>query len=165
MTGGAMALDERRTRAYFTLLEAGGLLQQLMEEQLRRDGDLSYLQFFLLARLAEAPGGRMRMTDLADTLLHSRSGLSYQAAKLEKTGLLRREPSQDDERSVTAIITREGRTLLEAVLPGHVALVENGMFAALDDHQADALADALGAVRDRLRALAPSSAERRRGRT
>ncbi|WP_433888516.1 MarR family winged helix-turn-helix transcriptional regulator [Streptomyces sp. CA-111067] len=159
-----MALDARRTQAYFALLETGGLLQQLMEEQLQRDGGLSYLQFFLLARLSEAPGGRMRMTDLADTLLHSRSGLSYQAAKLESAGLLRREPSQDDQRSVTAVLTGPGRELLDKVLPGHVALVENGMFDALDDHQADTLAEALGAVRDRLRALAPSSAERRRAR-
>lgn len=160
-----MALDERRTKAYFALLEAGGLLQQLVEEQVQRDGGLSYLQFFVLARLAQAPDGRMRMTDLADTLLHSRSGLSYQAAKLEGAGLLRREPSQDDERSVIAVVTDAGREVLDKVLPGHVALVENGMFEALDDGQADALADALGAVRDRLRTLAPSSAERRRRRS
>lgn len=160
-----MSLDERRTAAYFALLEASGLLQQLMEDQLRRDGELSYLQFFLLARLAEAPEGRMRMTDLADTLIHSRSGLSYQASKLESAGLLRREPSPDDERSVTALITDQGRALLADVLPGHVALVQEGMFDALDDLQADALADALGAVRDRLRTLAPSSTERRRNRS
>ncbi|WP_329612336.1 MarR family transcriptional regulator [Streptomyces brevispora] len=157
-----MALDEQRTKAYFALLETGGLLQQLMEEQLQRDGNLSYLQFFLLARLAEAPDGRMRMTDLADTLLHSRSGLTYQAAKLEKADLLRRVPSEDDQRSVTAAITETGRELLARVLPGHVALVEKGVFEALDDQQAAVLADVLGAVRDRLRALAPSSAERRR---
>ncbi|MGW0858278.1 MarR family winged helix-turn-helix transcriptional regulator [Streptomyces sp. NPDC002690] len=160
-----MSADERRTDAYFALMEAGGLLQMLMEEQLKRDGGISYLQFFLLARLAEAPQGRMRMTDLADTLIHSRSGLSYQAGKLESAGLIRREPSPHDERSVTAAITPEGRELLENVLPGHLDVVRRGMFEALDDRQSDALADALGAVRDRLRALVPSSAERRRGRT
>lgn len=159
-----MSLDTRRTQAYFALLEAGSLLQTLMEDQLKRDGDLSYLQFFLLARLSEAPDGRMRMTDLADTLIHSRSGLSYQATKLETAGLLRREPSPEDERSVTAVITDQGRERLERVLPGHVTLVEQGMFDALSDQQADALADALGAVRDRLRTLAPSAAERRRSR-
>jgi DNA-binding MarR family transcriptional regulator len=105
------------------------------------------------------------MTDLADTLLHSRSGLTYQVTKLESAGLLRREPSQDDQRSVTVALTDPGRELLDKVLPGHVALVEHGMFDALDDRQADALAGALGAVRDRLRTLAPSSAERRRSRT
>lgn len=160
-----MALDARQMQAYFALREASGLLQQLMEDQLRRDGDLSYLQFFLLARLAEAPEGRSRMTDLADTVIHSRSGLSYQAGKMEAAGLLRREPSLDDERSVTAVITDQGRALLAKVLPGHVEIVERGMFDALDERQTDALAEALGAIRDRLRDLAPSSAERRRGRS
>lgn len=160
-----MALDPRRTQAYFALMDASGLLQQLMEDQLRRDGGLSYLRFYLLARLAEAPGGRLRMTDLADTVVHSRSGLSYQAGKMEEAGLLRREPSPDDERSVTAVITDQGRDLLAKVLPGHVALVEHGMFDALDDRQAEALAEALGAVRDRLRTLAPTSTERRRGQS
>lgn len=160
-----MALDTRRTQAYLALMEASGLLQTLMEEQLRRDGDLSYLQFFLLARLAEAPEGRMRMTDLADTLIHSRSGLSYQATKLETAGLLRREPSPEDERSVSAVITEQGRALLAKVLPGHVAVVQKGMFEALDDRQTDALADAMTAMRDRLRTLTPSSAERRRTRS
>lgn len=157
-----MDLDERRTEAYFALMEAHGLLQLLMEDQLRSDGDLSYLQFFLLAHLAQAPGGRMRMTELADTVIHSRSGLSYQAGKLEAAGLLRREPAAHDERSVTAVITDQGRSVLETVLPGHVAVVRQGLFDALDDQQTEAFADALLTVRDRLRALVPSSAERRR---
>lgn len=158
-----MDLDARRTEAYFALIEANSLLQLLMEEQLRRDGGISYLQFFLLARLAQAPEGRMRMTDLADTVIHSRSGLTYNAGKLESAGLLRREPSSTDERSVTAAITDQGRSLLEQVLPGHVALVRQGVFDPLDDPQTEALADALTLVRDHLRAMVPTSAERRRG--
>ncbi|MCX4768224.1 MULTISPECIES: hypothetical protein [unclassified Streptomyces] len=50
------------------------------------------------------------------------------------------------------------------MLPGHVAVVQQGMFDALDEPRTEALADALGAVRDRLRTLTPSSAERRRSR-
>ncbi|MFD7734783.1 MarR family winged helix-turn-helix transcriptional regulator [Kitasatospora phosalacinea] len=157
-----MGLDERRIEAYFALTEAHSLLQLLMEEQLKRDGDISYLQFFLLARLAQAPEGRMRMTDLADTVIHSRSGLTYHATKLESAGLLRREPSPTDERSVTAVITDQGRGLLEQVLPGHIALVRQGMFDPLDDPQTEALADALTLVRNHLRAMVPTSAERRR---
>ncbi|MET7986806.1 MULTISPECIES: hypothetical protein [unclassified Streptomyces] len=83
---------------------------------------------------------------------------------LETAGLLRRVPSPGDEHAVAAVITDAGRELLERVLPGHVAVVQEGMFDALDDRQAEALSDALGAVRDRLRQLAPSPAERRRGR-
>lgn len=160
-----MAMDERRTQAYFALMEASGLLQILMEEQLQRDGGLSFLQFMLLGHLNQAPGGRMRMTDVADAVVHSRSGLSYQATKLEAAGLLRRERGADDERSVTAVITDQGRQMLQKVLPGHVAVVEQGMFGRLDDQQAAEVADVLETVRTRLRAQVPRSAERRRGRT
>lgn len=157
-----MANDTRRTQAYFALLEANNLLQLLMEEQLRRDSGISYMQFFLLAHLAETPEGRMRMTDLADTVVHSRSGLTYSAAKLESAGLLRREPSLLDGRSVTAVITDQGRSLLEKAMPGHVALVQQGVFEPLDDPQIEALAGALTVVRDHLRTMVPTSAERRR---
>ncbi|MCX5395504.1 MarR family winged helix-turn-helix transcriptional regulator [Streptomyces sp. NBC_00102] len=154
----------RRNETYFAFIEAANLLQALMEEQTKRDGGISYLQFVLLARLAGAPDGRMRMTDLADSTVHSRSGLSYQGRLLEDAGLIERVPSTDDERSVTAVITETGHATLERVLPGHVEVVEQGMFSVLDDSQLDALSDGLTAVRDRLRTLVPSAAQRRKKR-
>lgn len=159
-----MALDAHRTQAYFALLEAGSLLRILMDEQLERDAGLTFLQFSLLAHLGQAPEGRMRLTDVADAIVHSRSGLTYQLTKLENAGLLRRERSAADERSVSAIITDEGRALLADVLPGHTAVVESGMFNGVDDRRAALMAEVLGDVRDRLRNTAPGSAERRRSR-
>lgn len=159
-----MDLDARRRQAYFAFMEAGNLLQLLMEDQLRRDGNLSYLQFFLLARLGDAPGGRMRMTELADSTVHSRSGLSYQARLLERAGFIERMPTPEDDRSVTAAITEAGREVLARVLPGHVDVVSQGFFSALDAREMEAFAASLAAVRDRLRAVVPSSAERRRRR-
>ncbi|GAA4173133.1 MarR family winged helix-turn-helix transcriptional regulator [Gryllotalpicola koreensis] len=152
-----------RSQAYFALAEAYNLLQLLMDEQLRRDGGVTYVQFVLLAQLAQAPQGRLRMTDLADTVLHSRSGLTYQATRLEAAGLLRRERSEEDERSVTAVITDEGRRRLEQVIPGHQAVVQAGMFDVLSDNQVKELAEKLDAIRTRLRSMVPSSAQRRRG--
>ena len=160
-----MDLDARRSEAYFALAEVNNLLGILMEEQLQRDGGLSYLQFFVLAHLARATEGRMRMTDLADTVLHSRSGLSYQATKLEAEGLIRRAPSPTDERSITAAITDRGRDLVDKVIPGHIALVRRGLFDALDEEQTLAFADSLEVIRDRLRSIVPTSAARRRGAT
>jgi hypothetical protein len=58
-------------------------------------GNLSRPQFQILARLNAAPGGRLRMTDLADGLVYSRSGLTYQASLLEKGGLVTRSPGED----------------------------------------------------------------------
>src|ERR1700733_1523486 len=114
------SLDAVELGAYFVLMEVAELLRHAVEQQLREAGDLSYVQFQLLARLGlGSPTGSERMTDLADGVVYSRSGVNYQAGLLEKPGLVRRTPSADDERGVTVTITEVGRALLAKVLPGH----------------------------------------------
>src|SRR6185437_6528350 len=101
-------------------MEVSSLLQYAVDEHLRAEADLSYVQFQILARLVDAPGGRLRMTDLADGVVYSRSGLTYQAGLLDKHDLITRSPSPDDERSVIVSVTAAGRDLIAHVLPGHV---------------------------------------------
>ena len=80
----ATQLDATQLGAYFALMEVAGLLRHAVEQQLREAGDLSYVQFQLLARLGlGSPTGSERMTHLADGVVYSRSGLTYQAALLE----------------------------------------------------------------------------------
>src|SRR4051812_10815466 len=115
------SLSTAQLRAYFALIEVAGLLKHAVEQQLREAGDLSYVQFQLLARLGlDSETGSERMTDLADGVVYSRSGLTYQAALLEKAGLVTRAPSADDDRGVTVTITEAGRDLIAKGLPGHV---------------------------------------------
>src|SRR4029453_76625 len=94
------SLDPVQLSAYFALIEVVGLLRHAVEQQLREAGGLSYVHFQLLARLGDSPTGSHRMTDLADGVVYSRSGLTYQAGLLEKARLVTRTPSPDDERSV-----------------------------------------------------------------
>src|SRR2546430_15747303 len=103
------SLDAVQLGAYFALIEVAGLLRHAVEQQLREVGDLSYVQFQLLARLGDSATGSHRMTDLADGVVYSRSGLTYQAGLLEKAGLVTRAPSADDERGITVTITEAGR--------------------------------------------------------
>src|SRR5881398_1954058 len=117
------SLDPVQLAAYFALIEVSSLLRHAIEQQLRDAGDLSYVQFQLLARLGDAPGGSHRMTDLADGVVYSRSGLTYQAGLLEKAGLITRSPSPDDERATLVTITSNGRALLAKVLPGHAEVI------------------------------------------
>src|SRR3954466_5436805 len=136
------SLDAVQLRAYFALMEVAGLLRHAVEQQLREVGDLSYVQFQLLARLGlDSPTGSERMTDLADGVVYSRSGLTYQAGLLEKAGLVTRTPSPDDERSVTVTITEAGRALLATVMPGHSEVIEHLLFEQLSPNDAKALAD------------------------
>src|SRR4051795_12139542 len=126
------SLDAVQLGAYFALMEVAGLLRHAVEQQLREVGELSYVQFQLLALLGlDSPSGSERMTDLADAVVYSRSGLTYQAGLLEKAGLVTRAPSPDDERGVTVTITDAGRALLATVPPGHEEVVSQQLFEPL----------------------------------
>lgn len=162
MSDAPAALTPTQLSAYLAFTEVGSLLRPAVEKQLRDTGDLSYIQFQLLARLGDTPDGRLRMTDLADGVVYSRSGLTYQAQLLEQRGLIARSPSPDDERSTVASITDAGRVILRTVFPGHIATVHGLLFTPLDDEDADDLARILGRVTAHLRASPRRSATRRR---
>ncbi len=155
-------LDADQLAAYFTIMEVSSLLQQAVAQQLRDDGDLSPIQWQILAGLGSDPtGAAQRMTDIADRIVYSRSGFSYQASQLEQRGLSERGPAPADERSTLVRLTPAGRQLLDKVMPGHVAVVQRLFFDAMPASAVAALQQALGPVRDRLRQAPPRSARPR----
>jgi len=156
-------LDETQLRAYFALMDVAGLLRHKVEQQLRAAANLTYVQFKVLARLGlDSPTGSLRMTELADEVVYSRSGLTYQADQMEKAGWVERGPSPDDDRGVTVTITDAGRGRLAQALPGHVEVLRELLFAALTDDDVSALAALLEPVLDHMRAAPPRSATPRR---
>ena len=159
--GGVQPLEPRQLQAYFVLLEAVSLLQHSVEQHLRAEGDISYVQFQLLGRLEDAPGP-LTMTQLADGVVYSRSGLTYQAGLLEKAGLISRAPSPDDERATLVTLTDNGRALFRKVLPGHVRLAHALLFDPLTDDDVGRLGDIMTRVRDHMRTQPPRSAGPRR---
>ena len=160
---GVQALDPQQLGAYFALMEAVSLLQHQVEQYLRTEGGLSYVQFQLLARLAEVHG-QLTMTQLADGVVYSRSGLTYQAGLLERAGLITRGPSPDDERATLVAITDSGLALVGRVLPGHVQVVGRLLFEPLSDDDLHHLGDIMTRVRDHMRAQPPRSAAPRKRR-
>ena len=165
VSGPPHSVDPVQLGAYFALVEVSSLLRYAIEQQLREDGGLTFVQFQLLRRLQLSPSGAARMTDLADSIVLSRSGLTYQASRLERDGLVARGPSAQDERSVMISITDEGRALVNSVLPGHEAVVARMFFDPLGRDRAQELTGLLDPVRDHMRsAPPPSAAPRRRGR-
>jgi DNA-binding MarR family transcriptional regulator len=161
---GVQELDPQQLAAYFVLMEAVSLLQHQIEQQLRTEGDLSYVQFQLLARLADAHG-HLTMTQLADGVVYSRSGLTYQAGLLEKAGLITRGHSPDDERATLVTITEKGLAVVGRVLPDHIQVVRRLLFAPLTDDDLHHLGDIMTRVRDHMRAQPPRSAAPRKRRT
>lgn len=160
-------LDAVELGAYFALIEVAGLLRHAVEQQLREETDISYVQFQLLARLGlDSPTGSERMTDLADGVVYSRSGLTYQAGLLEKAELVTRGQSADDERGVTVSITDAGRAVVSRALPGHVEVIRDLLLQPLSRTQVEQLYAVLEPAREHMRAAPPRSARaRRRGRS
>ena len=162
--GAVPGLDGAELDAYFALMEAVSLLQHGVEQQLRAEGDISYVQFQLLARLADAHGP-LTMTQLADGAVYSRSGLTYQAGLLEKAGLLTRSPNPDDDRATLVTITGKGLDLLNRVLPGHIQVTRRLLFDSLSAQDLHHLGDIMTRVRDHMRGQPPRSAAPRKRRS
>jgi DNA-binding MarR family transcriptional regulator len=114
-------------------------LSEALERQLHEDAGFSLGDYGILVHLSEAPGGRLRMSELACATVSSRSRLSHAARRLEATGWIRRLDCTDDGRGTYAEITPAGRAALEAAAPGHVAAVRSLFLGTLDDTSVAAL--------------------------
>lgn len=110
-------------------LAANASLHEAIEEDLGTH-DLTEADYEVLAHLSEAPDGRLRMTELARTVLLSRSHLTYRVGRLEERGLVERHACTIDARGIEALITRSGRRLITRASVGHVETVRR----ALIDH-------------------------------
>lgn len=162
--GMAKGLNPAQLRTYFTLTEAVSLLQYAVREQLQAEGGLSYVQFEVLAKLVDA-GRPLTMTELADGVVYSRSGLTHQAGLLESAGLIAREVSGHDKRATVVDITKAGRARVAKVLPGHVQVVRELLYGTLSDRDVRALGDIMSRVRDHMRSRPPRSAAPRKRRS
>ncbi|MCU1405726.1 MAG: MarR family transcriptional regulator [Glaciihabitans sp.] len=140
-------------RAWLALLETANLVQHATDRRVRDAVGLTFAQLEILVRIAEAGDGGMRMTDIADKLVVSRSGLTYQISQLEKRGLVARTPSIDDERSVIANITSAGTELVVTAAPHYVEVVKNMFLDHVTPRNLTVLADILDSVRDELRQM------------
>lgn len=157
-------LADEQIDTYVALMDVAAQLRFRLELHLREVARVSFVQFEILGRLMRAPSQQLRMTDLADSIAVSRSGLTYQVAAIADAGFVERSMSPDDERATLVSLTDAGRAEFLRVLPGHVEIVRTLLFDAVPDNQAHALGRALGRVRDHIRALPPRSAQARRSR-
>jgi len=116
-------LSADQLRAWKKLIAVVELLPGTLESQLQRDSSLSHFEYFTLAMLSEAPERTLRMTALAAHTNATLARLSHVVSRLEKRGLVRREPCAEDRRATNAILTPAGWRAVEAAAPGHAATV------------------------------------------
>jgi len=97
-----------------------GLVREL-DAELEQRHRLPVTSYDVLVNLSEAPDRRMRMCDLADAVLLSRSGLSRLVDRLEREGVVERQDCPSDARGAFAALTDDGHELLEDARPTHLA--------------------------------------------
>src|SRR5437870_8915058 len=135
----------RGFNAWRSLLRAHATLMRRLDTDLERETGLSLGDFDVLAQLAEARGA-LRMTELADRALISRSGMSRRVARLVDEGLLRRERAGTDARGVEVALTDAGIARLSETAPIHARGISELFVAQLDDHELAVLERALNKV-------------------
>jgi DNA-binding MarR family transcriptional regulator len=114
-------LDREELAAWRGLLRTHASLTRALDDELTSGHGLPLSSYEVLLRLDDAPAGRLRMSELADPALLSRSGVSRLVDRLEQDGLLRREKCHDDGRGAFAAITPSGRRLLDEARDTHLA--------------------------------------------
>lgn len=139
-------LDDVESRAWRALLGAHRKLLQRLDAELQATQGLSVSDYGVLVELSEAEGGRMRMSDLAERMLLSPSGLTRRLDSMVETGLVERVRCQNDRRGAYAVLTPAGRARLEAAAPDHVEQVRRHFVERLSRQQLEALGEALEAV-------------------
>ena len=131
-------------------IETFEIARSRIESRLRKDSQLSDGDYRVLLSLSEAEGKAMRSSQLAAQLEWERSRLSGQLGRMEKRGLLRREPSPEDARGSLVILTDQGaRAFQDSTLP-HLAAIKEIFIDAFTPEQLANLEDAAAALRTHL---------------
>ena len=107
--------------AWRGFLRVHSKLTRELDAELTATHDLPLSSYEVLLFLADSPDGRLRMAQLADSVLLSPSGLTRLVDRLEKSGLVRRESCPSDRRGFEAVITDAGRTLFKEARPTHLS--------------------------------------------
>lgn len=126
-----------------------------IERQLQHDAGIPHAYYEVLVQLSETPARRLRMSELAESSLSSRSRLSHAVSRLEELGWVRRETCPTDRRGAFAVLTDEGYAAIVAAAPGHVEAVRRNLFDALSDTQVAQLREISEAVLRGLDARSP----------
>ena len=135
----------RGLEAWRSMLRAHATLIRRLDTDLQRETGLALADFDVLAQLAEGHG-ELRMTELADRALISRSGMSRRVARLADQGLVRRDKAGSDGRGVVVALTEAGMARLAETAPVHARGISKLFVAQLDDQELSILERALNKV-------------------
>lgn len=144
--GATRWLSEDELQVWVGLVAVLELLPAQLDSRLRRVADLTYFDYYVLARLSEAPERTLPMSALATRTNATLPRLSHVARRLEARGMIERSTAHQDRRVTIVRLTQDGWDLLEATAPTHVEQVRELVFDRLSSEQVRQL----GAITDTL---------------
>jgi DNA-binding MarR family transcriptional regulator len=133
-SGGAR-LTELELDAWRNFLRVHAMLTRELDEELRRAHGLPLTSYDVLVNLEDAPDRQMRMSELADAVLLSRSGLTRLVERLERDGLLSRADCPGDARGSFAVLTDVGLARLEEARETHLTGVRERFLGAFSGEE------------------------------
>jgi len=143
-------LNSEQQQHWRAWLAANTLLLDAFSRDLQAAHGLTMADYEILVRLSESDERRMRMSDLAEATLSSRSRLSHQIDRMERAGLVERVPCTDDKRGYFAVLTPAGWDTLVAAAPCHVTSVRQRIVDVLTPAEFEALGSASRKLLDAL---------------
>jgi len=132
--------------AWKGLLRAHATAITRIEARLAEAGSVPLTSYDVLLELSNAPGQRLRMAELAERVVLSRSGLTRLVERLEKEGYLTRESTKEDRRGTEAVLTDAGRQALRKAWPVYAEGIRAAFAVYLSDEEAAVLAAVLERV-------------------
>ena len=132
-------LDDEEQELWRLLLGAVRKINRGMDETLKAGGEVTASEFAVLVALSEAPEQHLRLHELCTQLEWDRSRASHQVTRMEKRGLLYKEPDAVDARGINVCVTHVGIEHLRRAAPEHVESVRRMVFDHLQPEDVPAL--------------------------
>lgn len=138
--------DDAQLEIFGRFLRAHQQVSELLNKSLVDERGLSLPWYDVLLQLSASGEDRLRLQDLADRVLYSRSGLTRLIDRMENAGLVSREPCPDDKRGTFAVLTANGKRALRRSAPTHLRGIEEHFFSKLSEPEIQMLGDAMAKV-------------------
>ena len=145
MTG---LLDEHQANGWREFVQTFGTVMRQLDQDMQADQDLLLAWFDVLVHLNEAPEGRLRMHELAESLVLVPSSLTRLIDRMCGAGLVERKPCPEDRRVVYCVITAAGKAAYHRVSPGHSSRVQERFMRYLNREDVEALRRIFSKVRE-----------------
>ncbi len=138
-------LDDDEQRAWRAYLRGTRMLEEALDRDLQDHG-LALSEYEIISMLSESPLHRLRMSELAELVVQSRSRLTHTATRLERRGWVVRQPCENDRRGVELVLTPEGAQRVLDVAVAHVSSVRRHLLDLVSAQQFATLGEAMARV-------------------